>query len=385
MLDKQAVIPDILRQHVEGTSFFWMQRGRLFHDPEMGTAQLGRNDLRLSAHLAAAMASGPDTLAEAERRFDDFPEDGEIFAWLAPALLAEDPSIPHILERVAVADPKTWRGASGAVAWVGIDALKPFVSAWSKSHKPLQRYLALSAFTHYRVDPGDELTRYLRDTDHHVRARALRLAGELGNLDRLPKILAAMTTANDPTEQFWAARSAMLLGDRSASSRSMRKIAEGNTLHADAALELVVLSETGDELRRWLGTLIQTPDRRAAAIEISGLVDDPAVIHWLLSKCTDPSDATAVTRALRIALPFDLEDANVLVSDPDLLPSSFAGLDGGPWAVADRVRTVLDAEKQPEPFTNLPSLRQKALAAALNTPGHILSEWRAFAPYPAWS
>ncbi len=65
----------------------------MFDDPVMRELQLGRLARRRLAHISGCMASGQDALSEAERQFYDFPEVGETFAWLSPALSSKDRTV----------------------------------------------------------------------------------------------------------------------------------------------------------------------------------------------------------------------------------------------------------------------------------------------------
>ncbi len=387
MLEKKACIPSILRQHVEGIAFLWFQRRHLFFDPAISSAHLARQDLRINAHLLACLASGEETLFEAEKRFEDFQGAGEIFAWLTPALLAGDSRIEAILNRVEETDPGEWHGASGAVAWVGIDALKPFVRNWTQSSNLFQKYLALESFSHFRISPRNHFGYFLSDPSPLIRARAIKLVGELGATDRLSDAMAALGQAEHEDLQYRAAVSTLLLGDMEHALPVLRAIAEDSRSgHCDEALELIVLADRTHDSRKWLGQLIRDTDRRNAAIAVSGALADASVLDWLLSKSAEPDYAAAVTEALRSALPFDLDDTAVLESDPEAMGPSFAGREDGPWAVAARVRDALATFPQDaEPFFNLPTLRRQALSKAINHPGSILQNWRTPRMIAAWT
>lgn len=385
MFDKLPVIPAILRQHVEGAAFLWSQRSGLFYDPAMGAVHLGRHDLRLRAHLSACMASGQETLHEAERRFADFPKAGEIFAWLTLALSTGDERVTHILDHAGQTSPIEWRGASGAVAWVGVEALKPYVVKWSKSDDPFRRWLAVCAFSHYRTTPGQILDGFLNDPSPLVRARSLRLLGELGLTTRLSSALEALETSEEAGQRFFGARSALLLGERTKALAALRSLAEQEGRYADAALELVVLADQTPQIKIWMGQMIRNDKRRDSTIEMSGASDDPEIRDWLLSNCANPNYAAAVTLAMRNALPFDVDDTNILEGDPEVMGPEFAGRDDGPWAVEQRVRDALKAHQGAAVFVNLPTLRRRALSAAINAPTDSLEEWRGAQRCPAWS
>lgn len=382
--DTISVIPPILRQHAEGAAFLWTQRGRMFHDPAFGETDLGRLDRRLAAHIDGMLASGPAAFAEAEARFDDFPEAGEMFAWAVTALASgSEPALSAALERAGASGPATWRGLSGAVAWAGPGAVSQYVKGWFSGHDRLLRLLAVTACSHHRVDPGDWLDRCLADDDPMVRARALRLLGEIGRTDRTGGAIEGLMAA-DEAERFAAARSALLLGRKDHARPVLCTLAEAGGKTAAAATELAVLCG-GAELRRWLGGLMRRPDRTEAAVMAAGAIRDPDVREWLIDRSSDPDLSALVGRSLRAALDFDLDDTDVFATDPSVLGPDFTGRDDGPWPVAGRLRTAMAKHGGHGRFTSLIARRRECLSARIAAPGGRLEDWRQRRNYPAWS
>jgi uncharacterized protein (TIGR02270 family) len=385
MLIELPVIRPIVQQYTEGAAFLWSRRAALFNAPEMGEIDLGRLDRRLEAHVAGLVASGRAALREAEAQFEDFAEPGEVFVWLVIGLVSGDAmAIGAVLDRAKALPPQGWRGLSGAIAWAGAAALRGHVSKWAAAPDPLSRWLALTAFSHHRVDPGDLLDRFLADEKPLIRARAIRLLGEIGRRDRTSVAICGLEAASD-SERFAAARSCLLLGERGRALPVLRELAEGTGEYADQALELAVVGDRGPEMRRWLGRLIRNTIRTESAVAISGAIREPEVLEWLIGKAAEPPLSAAVGRALRAALDFDLDDTDAFVSDPAVLGADFADRDDGPWPVPSRVRAAINAHGGRGTFTNLATLRRTCLAAAIKAPGQVLTEWRYRRNFPAWS
>ena len=379
-----AHIPNILRNHAEGAAFLWTRRAAFMHDPTIGEVELGRVDRRLIAHLAGLNASGDQSLVELQARFDDFPEAGEAFAYLATAIAVGETAAAESFLEVANELPKCWPGLSGAVGWSTLDDLKPFVRDWVRSPLAVARFLAVAAHSHCRVDPGDRLDDVLSDTDSRVRARGLRLLGEIGDVSRTDRLLAAVRDGS-ADEQFFASRSALLLGRRGDALDAVRQRALEAHRTGDAALELAVLADHGEDGRKWLGQLTQNKARKEAAVEICGAIDAEDVRKWLFRCASDPDLSAAAGRAMRTMYDIDFDDTDAFEADGETLGPKFAERTDGPWPVASRVKAALENGATGPRFECLPRLRRRCLSQAMATPGRPLAEWRSRRAYPAWS
>jgi uncharacterized protein (TIGR02270 family) len=148
----------------------------------------------------------------------------------------------------------------------------------------------------HRVDPGPPLDAAFTATDNPLRARAFRVAGDVGRVDLLSLLQAAASRDSEPADpHFWAARSAVLLGDRSSSLAWLTTLAEGAGPFSDAAAELALkaldLPTAHQHLRHCAA---QTkPDTPAAAqarrrlIRRCGITGDPHLIPWLITQMSD--------------------------------------------------------------------------------------------------
>jgi hypothetical protein len=77
------VLPHILRQHAEQAAFLWTvyDRARLFpeENPDMSESALADLVEQLEAHLDGLRTAGAGGMKLAKERFDEFPEQGELF------------------------------------------------------------------------------------------------------------------------------------------------------------------------------------------------------------------------------------------------------------------------------------------------------------------
>ncbi|MEJ2379441.1 MAG: TIGR02270 family protein [Pseudolabrys sp.] len=119
-----------------------------------------------------------------------------------------------------------------------------------------------------------------------MRARALQSAGELGRRDLLPGCGRGLQD-QDPACRFWAARSAVLLGNR----EQAVKILEGFVLLPNPfrgrALGLLLKVIDLPGARQLLKNLAQEPAAKRLLIQGTGMTGDPQYLPWLIAQMAD--------------------------------------------------------------------------------------------------
>ncbi|MBP7000321.1 HEAT repeat domain-containing protein [Amaricoccus sp.] len=383
---RPATIAAIVAQHADDAAFLFTQRARQVDGRLFGEADLGRLDQRLTANLAGMTASGEAGWELALARLAEFPEAGELFvvAWLA--LGSGEPALVERALAALAEAPGAFRGFSGALARHGADRLRPLVGPWLDAAAPLLRRLAVCALSHHRVDPGRRLPALLADPDPAVRARALRLAAELGRTDLAPAVAAALA-GPDPGPRWQAARAACLLGLRpQAAAEVERRAARDGPLRA-AAIELRLVAWPRAEAVAWArAELARRPDDPLLVAAI-GAIGERTAVPWLLERMRDPALAHAAGCAFRDLFAVDFDATDVFAADPEALGPAFAAADS-PVPIADRAAAWWERTRgapDAPPFVPLRQSRLAALRAAAATPDAPLADWRRTRPYPAWS
>ncbi|TIP53763.1 MAG: hypothetical protein E5X56_33030, partial [Mesorhizobium sp.] len=178
----RRVIEHIVEQHAEDAAFLWLQRDRAADAPDQYLKNLSRLDDRLEAHIDGLRVSDEWGWQVAERAFDQYKEPGETFvaAVLAFESLSEN-RIGYVLN-LAEASPDLFRATVSALGWVEPYRIQEWVRSLLGDPRPIRRLLGLAACSVRRIDPAMRLSELLNDTPA-VRARALRLAGEVGRVD----------------------------------------------------------------------------------------------------------------------------------------------------------------------------------------------------------
>jgi uncharacterized protein (TIGR02270 family) len=194
---------------------------------------------------------------------------------------------------------------TSAFGWVSPNSLRGTIKDLLVSSDATSLRAAIAACAMHRVDPGLAAARRFENSNPEVRARSLRCAGELGLSEFVSTCAAAMSDEH-PDCQFWAAWSAVLLGDRLSALQYLMKLAfEPSPWRARAfaiALQAANLPGAHERLQR----LAQTPDQRRWLLKGSGFVGDPAYAPWLIQHMGDKQTARLAGEAFSLITGTDL-------------------------------------------------------------------------------
>jgi uncharacterized protein (TIGR02270 family) len=196
--------------------------------------------------------------------------------------------------------------------------------------------------------------RWFEHSDALVRARAFRTAGELGKCEFAPA-LARSITDDDPNGGFWAAWSAVLLGNRSTALEFLKAIALNAPVSA-RAFSLVLQALPVEDAHGFLKPIAQDNKWIRSLIEGTGLCGDATYVPWLITHMADEKQARLAGESFSMITGVDLawldlerkppeglavgpnddsEDPNVEMDEDD----------GLPWPDPERVQRWWDANK----------------------------------------
>ncbi|UVK44049.1 TIGR02270 family protein [Mesorhizobium sp. AR07] len=282
----RRVIEHIVEQHAEDAAFLWLQRNRALDAPDQYLRNLNRLDDRLEAHIDGLRVAGEWGWHIAERAFDQYQEPGETF--VAAVLAFESLSgnrIGYILN-LAEASSELFPAVVSALGWVEPHLARERVSSLLDHPRPSRRLLGLAACSVRRIDPAARLPLFMNDAPA-VRARALRLAGEVGRVDLLSDIKAAL---NDPDEKcrFWAAWSCALLGDGHQALDILRMYAGVDGLGWKGAQLLLRVADHQSAVE-WLLSLRGDRSKERLIAAGAGILGDPIFVPWLTTRMRDPT------------------------------------------------------------------------------------------------
>jgi uncharacterized protein (TIGR02270 family) len=353
-------IPLIVELHAEDAAILWLQRDRAVDAPHFNRTFLARLDERLEANLDGLRAAGDAGWREALRAFEAHREPGEMFALASLAFGRGRDEIEVVLASLAAdAAGALLRPAISALGWFRPRELAGKVQPLLDDPRPVARLLGLGACSVHRVDPNDHLARFVAD-EPPVRARALRLAGELGRADLLPAVLRHLDDEDDDC-RFFAEWSAGLLGDRRRAPQALRARAARGGAHRWRAFDLAMRLGSSDDARGWLQDLRGHPLGREFQVRAAGILSEVALLPFLIERLADPALARIAGESFSMITGVDLAFEDLDGEPPDDLPTI-------PNDDPDDPRTELDADDElpwPDPAaigrwhaTNADALRQ---------------------------
>lgn len=297
----------MVAQHVEEAAQLRRVRSVFVRGPQVRLLDLGRLDARIAAHLDGIRIAGPYGIGLAHQALER-PGAGEVFVATVRAI--EDHDTEHLERLLAIAEtlPSSGAGLLSAFGWMSATGLRGIAKPLLEARQPWRREVALAACGMHAVDPGVALDRALHDDHETVRARALIVARQSGRRDLIQACLDAIAD-KDARCALEAARSALLLGDRTESLRALEALAIGNggikppNLMA-LRVALKVVSPT--RARALLASLSKDTAQIRTLIRGIAFAGDPHHVPWLIAQMDDPKRARLAGEAFSFITGLDL-------------------------------------------------------------------------------
>lgn len=308
-------VPAILRQHAEDAAVLHAIRTALTTAPHVKLKHLRRFDDRLDAHLDGLAVAGEAAWPFCDAALTN-PTPGALFACAITAIEAKSAERLNHLYALAEAVPETQRGLASAFGWVEQERLRGIVSGLLASPNAFLRTLGIAACAMHRVDPGKARDAALEAPSSALRARALRACGELGKRELLPACL-GMLSAEDPESRFWAAWSAVLLGNRGPALEALKAVGSTPGPRSTRALRLALQAMDQDEAQSWLRQFSQDPANARTLIQGAGIVGDPAFVPWLIQHMADKKTARLAGEAFSLITGLDLAYLDLELKPPE--------------------------------------------------------------------
>ena len=300
---RNDVLTSIVRQHIDDAAILHSTRRRLATAPRIALLQLRRHDDRIEAHLDGVAVAGHAARPLCEAAL--LPASpGAIFVVALRILEVQEPAWLQQLLAVVESTPECCSGLSSAFGWTGHEQLRGIVRELLCSDSALRRYLGVTACSLHRVDPVLRRA-WFEDPAPLVRARAYRIAGELGKQEFISRLGAAVLAENSDC-QFWAAWAAVLLGDRQRALDCLESASLQNGPFRVRAQQLALLAMTAPRATESLRSLVQDPAQIRWLIKGIALAGDPAFGPWLVRRMRDDTLARLAGEAFTLITGVDL-------------------------------------------------------------------------------
>ncbi len=311
-------------------------RSVLVNSAHVRLLHLLRLDNRLAAHLDGLAVTAEFGWSVCEAQLD-VPSIGSLFVATQRAIQDADSSrlerFLRLGETVSVLEP----GLVSAFGWTSAQFLRGTVKALLESSTTFRRRVGISACAMHAVHPGAPLDAALRDPDTALRARALRAIGELGRLDLSTAVRRAV---DDPDEtcRYWAARSAVLLGDRGKGLNLLIGGCRAPGPCRESSLHLALRAMELPAARELLRLISSEPKDVRALIEAAGIVGDPHYVPWLIKQMGDPKLSRLAGESFSLITGLDLAYLDLDRRPPE-------GEELGPTADPDDENVAMDPDE----------------------------------------
>ncbi|MEF3073952.1 TIGR02270 family protein [Methylobacter sp. Wu1] len=333
-----AAIPHIVEQHAEEAAFLWFLRNRAVNAPHYKLSELTRLDNRVEAHLDGLRIAGPEGWNLCEQALE-IGEAGEVFT---AGLLALESKNPQKLAKVASIAEDSVEAAKGLVSafgWTEPSKLARTVKLLLDSSSSFHRFIGLSACAVHRVNPGNILDNWVQDHDAPslLRARALRTVGELKRRDLIYDLRNCFH-AQDAAIRFWAAWSAVLLGNRSDALEVLKVFMATGSRQFPGALPMLLRAMPIEGSAPLLKGLAQYPERQRDLIAGTGMVGDPLYVPWLIKQMETPELARLAGESFSFITGADIAYENLEGERPE-------GFESGPTETPEDEDVELDGDE----------------------------------------
>ena len=338
----------VVQQHADDTADLHESRRAFVDAAGLHLSDLARFDARLAAHIDGLLIARDYGSSVCDAALES-PSRGRVFAAAIQAIGANQPDRLERIFALTEVTTETHSGLLSAFEWSQPEQLQGIVASLLKAREPNRRRIGLTACAMHLVGHDRLLIGFARDPDRAVRACALRTTGELGRRD-VASTCAAGIADQDLECQFWAAWSAILLGNRGVAIDTLTRTAllpgAPNRARAFRLTLQVVDTPAAHAL---LQQLAREPAQSRWLIQGSGIAGASTYVPWLVDHMSNDQTARIAGEAFSLITGTDLalldlerkppenfesgpnddpEDPNVDM-DPD---------DGLPWPDPERIQ-----------------------------------------------
>jgi len=309
-----AIVKHIVDQYFDEAAFLWTQRDTAATSSYYSLQDLAYADSRVEAHLDGLRIAGDHGWGLCEGGID--PDDpGTVFTSAIIAFESGDKDRIKLVVETASESHATFREAVSALGWMETRVFNNSITELV-SHPSLSlRRLGVAACGIRRVNPRVYLEQAIQSEDLILKAIALDTAGELKRLDLLSE-LQQHFQHEDPACRFAAAKSALLLGDRSALD-SLGVFALSKSKFTLKALQYALRVVDGQTAHNWFQALAKDIEQRRTMLKAIGFRGDPFYLPMLLKQMETPEYARLAAETFSCITGVDLVSSRLSAGKPE--------------------------------------------------------------------
>ena len=305
----------VVQQHAEESALLRNVRSVLVAAPHVRLLDLRRLDDRLAAHLDGLAVAGELGWELCEAALEN-PGVGEVFAATVRAIEAKNLLGFDKLLALVEAVPESQPGLISAFGWVSAQFLQGTTKNLLLSNNPLQRQIGIATCAMHQVDPGTALDAAVLDGHASLRSRALRAAGAGGRRNLLAVCVRALAD-EDVSCRFWAAHSAVLLGERGGAIDVLKEISSREGPYRARAFRLVLKLLDATQARLLLKALASDPANIRLLIHGAGIAGDPHYVPWLIKQMEEQKLARLAGESFSYISGLDLTKLDLHQNQPE--------------------------------------------------------------------
>ncbi len=364
MTAASPILEHIVDQHFDEAAFLWEQRNAAVTAINYSLEDLTYLDSRVDAHIDGLRLAGEYGWKLCEDGLNA-EEPGTSFA---TSVIAMESGDAERIDQVIDAGNQSraaFRAVVSGLGWMNNKRFKERIPELVRAKSRKYRRLGVAACGIRRINPRQYLDQAVESSDLYLKARALRAAGELKRLDLLPAIKRNIQR-EDHACRFAAARSALLLGDRSA-LEALSAFVLTQSSYTLPAMRIALRLVDAQTARNWLKTQAKVPEQRRQMLIGTGIAGEPGYIPMLIKQMSNPDYARAAGESFEMITGIDLA-AEKLEQEPP------QGFKAGPSDDTDNDDVAMDEDEDLNwPDADLVSRWWEQNAAAFQTGNRYLA------------
>jgi uncharacterized protein (TIGR02270 family) len=301
-------------QHFESATLLWLQRDVAVTDAQYLFQDLVELDHRLEEQLNGLRSAASNGWLVCEKQLD-YENAGTLFTSSVIAFESGDADKIGMVVEASGNSQAAFRGAVSALGWIDDRHFRSIIIDLVSAKTWQYRSLGLAACGVRRVNPRAYLNEAAESSNLFLKTRALKAAGQLKRMDMLP-VLQENFQHSGPVCRFEAARSALLLGDRTALG-PLAAFILSKSKFTRGAMQVALRIADGQSALDWLKTLSRDPKHRRDMLIGAAIVGNSAYIPILIKQMKEPELARAAGDAFTIITGLDLVKNGLNGSRPD--------------------------------------------------------------------